>query len=211
MRLSAPGDLSAPPANGPRDSPAQAPTFRLGGCSEPIPGTPRETAAQEGWGPVEAGGSRGSGGQSTKVGPSAHLPSAPDTCTPGVWAGVGVWEVGAQGPWAGQGVCVLRSRAGTGLGLWVRWAWRGGPCVDTLPACAPVCAHSHVHSCMCTSVRVRQAWPGDFLGSQRLCVGRSSGGDGPLPTPAVTLASALHSCEERQKQEEEGGAQARVL
>lgn len=36
-------------------------------------------------------------------------------------------------------------------------------------------------------------------------------GWGWAAAPALTLASALHSCEERQKQEEEGGAQARVL
>lgn len=98
------------------------------------------------------------------MGPSAHLLSAPDPCTPGVWAGADAWGTGAAG---GHGVCVCVrwSRAGAGLGVGVRWAWRGGPCMHTLPACALVCAQPRVRARVRIAVRVREARPGDFVGS----------------------------------------------
>lgn len=144
------------------------------------------------------------------MGPSAHLLSALDTCTPGVWARVDVCGSGDTGR-RGGAVCVMVTLPG--LDLACGSGGHGGlGHVDTLPARALVCAHPHVHSRVGIPVRVREARAGDFLGG---CSGsvlwEALGRGWAAAAPAAALASALHSCEERQKQEEEGGAQARVL
>lgn len=205
MRLSAPGDLSAPQANGPRDSPAWPPTLRLGSPPPCLPAGGAAWGSSQGRAARRAGGqwrqelvlpgsrgSRGRGRQSTQM-EHCTLASGPGHLH--TWS-VG-WSqcVGARGTvgWL-RDPCAVVVGPWAGLGVWVRWAWRGGRCVDTLPACALIC----VCFCVCAHlpgvpVCVCPRWV-TSAASGSLSGGRSSRGDGLMP--ANGQVCALHSREE---------------
>lgn len=134
MRLSAPGDLSAPQANGPRDSPVRPPVLRMG--SRAHPARPKRGAASSSPGRQLRGGPRARGGGSFFL-EAGVVGQGTDVGHPGFQTGT------PPRPWSG---CVgpqargLGSRAG--LGVRVRWAWRGGRRADTSRPCA-ACARAY--------------------------------------------------------------------
>lgn len=114
------------------------------------------------------------------MGPSAHLLSALDTCTPGVWARVDVCGSGDTGR-RGGAVCVMVTRRG--------WTWRVGQVGmegwATWTPCLPVRSSVRTHTCtpvwafLCACARPGRVT--SLAAAAALSCGRSSGGDGPLP------------------------------
>lgn len=173
MRLSAPGDLSAPPANGPRDSATRPPTLRLG---SPPPCLPAQGAALSpsqtlpgglGRFSLQAGVAGGREAENTDLGHPAH--------------GLSPWRVS----WSGARVLwsqALGQASACGPGGHRRVGPRDRLCVDVPPACAL--------TCVCTFVCVpdHTRWPPQLsVWWEELGLGLDGLGDGPLTPPALSL------------------------